>query len=187
MSKIDLTKKDEKQIKDINEKLAREPQDFPVYDGDDVHILRYSDGKETWYMINLENVSVNIEEPTYEELTDAIAITFEKRKMVIAYLMGILVAEKGELSYSDFVKRFGTLMSLFCELPKFSKDDENYFKMIEKMQLQTVENIINLLPDNELPDFTRQELIKLAETLNIDIEQEREARKKSTQPTKDGM
>ena len=173
---MDLTDKDKKQLVDINEKLSKDPQDFPIYDGKQVNISRWYDGKETWYNLTLENVSVNIGDYTYGELTNAIAIIFEKRKTIIAYLMGVMVGKnEGVLSYSDFTKQFTTLMTLHDEMPKFTNDDEEYFKMIERIQLKMTENLIDLLSNMDiLPDIIKLELIEFAKFLRVDIQQEHE-------------
>lgn len=168
--KMDLTEKEKEEVTRMNEKLEKEPLEFPEYQGQDVNIYRWYDGKEVWYNIFMENVSVNINEETYNELKDAFEILIEKRQIIMAYIMGIMVTEKGELSYSDFCKRFAVLASLYSELPKFTKKDEEYFKTIENIQLKTIENLLEVMKDGvDLPDMVKMELIKLAEHLHVEL------------------
>ena len=170
-----LTESDFDKVEAIREETKKNPVEIELYNGENVGVWKYVSGNDIYYDITLNNTSVTINEDTYAELSEFLKSNRNERELVLTLVMGMLIGSQGDLSYTDFCKKFGVIAGCYNQLPKMDKNDLELFNQIMNMQHKVMENVVDLINAEDikkLPDFVKAILIEYAEMLHADITNE---------------
>ena len=159
-------------IDDIKNKLKKEPQSFDIFDVDGIRLTRWYDGDNDMafpYTLEIDTVNIALTQKQFDVMNKSFKSTTNQRNLVMTMVFGMLVGEKkGNLSFEQFNSRFKTMCSLFNEFPEMNDDDKKHFEFINKLQMEMLDNLVDLLGSKKLlPEFVVEQYLKIADLLGV--------------------